>query len=126
MTRRAMAELPIEDINPECIGLKIEVQDQQGATIGFRLGRYEQTTVDDKPIWRLFSDHPAWSVTLSAGTTLRWVPPPVDPGRQTGHYPQQAVPAPYHPRQAPGQPVTAPQAPAARSPQSWVTQQPPP
>ncbi|MFJ8636969.1 hypothetical protein [Streptomyces sp. NPDC093568] len=124
MTPKTAAERPIEDLSPEWIGLLMEVEDEGGTTIGFRLGRYERTTVDGKPMWRLYSDQPAWSVTLYAGTKLRCVPPAPAPGSQTGPYPQQPVPAAYPAQQVPQYPVSAPPGPTVRSPQSWVNQPP--
>ncbi|MFF3710283.1 hypothetical protein [Streptomyces phaeochromogenes] len=124
MTPNAMAERPIEDLNPEWIGLLMEAEDEGGTTIGFRLGRYEKTTVDGQPMWRLFSDQPAWSVTLYTGAKLRCVPPAPDPGAQTGHYPQQPTPAAHSAPQVPQYPVAASPVQAARTPQSWVTQPP--
>ncbi|CAM5363361.1 hypothetical protein [Streptomyces viridochromogenes] len=124
MTPNGVAERPIEDLGPEWIGLMMEVEDEGGTKIGFRLGRYERTTVDGKPMWRLYSDQPAWSVTLYAGTKLRCVPPARVPGSQTGPYPQQPVPAAYPAPQVPQFPVSAPPGPTARSPQSWVNQPP--
>ncbi|MET7778059.1 hypothetical protein ABZU94_29015 [Streptomyces mirabilis] len=121
MTRNGMAERPIEDLDPEWIGLKVEVEDEQGVTIGFRLGRYEKSTVDGKPMWRLFSDQPAWSVTVYGGTKLRWAP---EPGNQTGNYPVQPVPVAHPAPQVPQYPVSAPPGPTVRSPQSWVNQPP--
>ncbi|WP_416969410.1 hypothetical protein [Streptomyces sp. 4F14] len=123
MTGDRMAERPVEDLDPEWIGLRLEAEDEQGVKVGFRLGRYEKSTVDGKPVWRLFSDHPAWSVTVYAGATLRCVPPEPPPERQARHDPQQPVPA-VHP--APQYPASAPSGPAVRSPQSWVTQPPHP
>jgi hypothetical protein len=124
MTRSGLTERPIEDLDPEWIGLKMEVEDEQGVTVGFRLGRYEKTTMDGKPIWRLYSDQPAWSVTVHGGTKLRCVsqPPPV--GSQVGHYAQQPVPAAYPAPQVPQYPASAPPGPTVRNPQSWVNQPP--
>jgi hypothetical protein len=107
-----MAELPIEDLGPECIGWRIEVEDGQGATVGFRLGRYEKTTVDKKPQWTLFSDQPAWKIKVAAGTKIRWVPPSAADVRSPSRYQQSAVAAPVTPPQPP---------PGVRGPQSWVT-----
>jgi hypothetical protein len=124
MTPNGVAERPIEELGPEWIGLTMEVEDEGGTTIGFRLGRYERTTVDSKPMWRLFSDQPAWSVTLYAGTRLRCVPPVPAPGGQTSPYPQQPVPGAHLAPQVPQYPASAPPGPTVRSPQSWVSQPP--
>jgi hypothetical protein len=122
VTRNEMAELPIEDLGPECIGWRIEVDDGQGATVGFRLGRYEKTTVDEKPQWLLFSDQPAWKIKLLAGAKIRWVLPTAADVRGASRYQQSA--AGQH-TQPPAAPVTVPQpSPGSRGPQSWVT--PPP
>ena len=121
MTSKGMGERPIEDLNPEWIGLLMEVEDEGGTTIGFRLGRYEKTAVDGKPMWRLFSDQPAWSVTLYPGTKLRCIPPAPTPGSQTGLYPQQPKPSAHPAQQVPQYPAAAPPGPTTRSPQSWVT-----
>jgi hypothetical protein len=112
-----MTETPIEELGLRWIGMTIEVDTQDGTQVGFRLARYEKTTRDGKSLWILFSaDHP-WRTEVTAGAKLRWIPRPVDPGRPTGHYPQQ-YPAP----------VTVPPATSAAtsplSPNSWVT--PPP
>ncbi|WP_244415061.1 hypothetical protein [Streptomyces hygroscopicus] len=119
--RNRIAELPIEDLDPECIGLKVETEDEQGITVGFRIGRYEKSTVDNEPVWRLFSEGAPWSVTLKQGTKLRWIPLNVGAGQPPSHYPQ--APANGQPSVTAHQPV-APAVPAARSPQSWVTEQP--
>lgn len=105
-------DFPIEDLNPEWIGLKIETEAEPGITVGFRIGRYEKSTIDDTPVWRLFSDGAPWSVTLRPGARVRWTPP-------AGHSAQLAA----------GPPVTvsrpaAPAAQAGRTPQSWLTQPP--
>lgn len=121
MTRNGQIERPIEDLDPEWIGLKMEVEDEQGVTIGFRLGRYEKTTMDGKPMWRLFGDQPAWSVTVYGGTKLRCISQPPTVGSQTGHYPQQPIPAAQPAPHVPQYPVAGPPAATARNPQSWVT-----
>lgn len=118
-----MRDLPIEDLSPEWIGTRIEVDDGKGTMVGFRLGRYEQTVVDDKPQWRLFSDQPAWTIKLPAGTKLRYVPGSDTLGiyAASSHPPAEA----RSDRYASAPPVTVPQGPAApRGPGSWVT--PPP
>lgn len=120
MTRPEMKELPIEDIGPDLIGARIEVYDGKGATVGFRLGRYERTTVDGEPQWRLISDQPAWSIKLSAGSTLRVSS--ATPARGIdGPSSQSQTPAHPGPRPSVG-PVTAHAPTQPRSPQSWVTQ----
>ena len=121
MTRNGLTERPIEDLDPEWIGLKMEVEDEQGVTIGFRLGRYEKTTMDGKPMWRLFSDQPAWSVTVYGGTKLRCISQPPAVGSQAGHYAQQPVPAAHPAPQVPQYPVAGLPGPTPRNPQSWVT-----
>lgn len=120
MTRAEMTERPIEDIGPDWIGASIEVDDGKGATVGFRLGRYERTTVDDKPQWRLFSDQPTWNIKVPAGSKLRFSPTAGDPGIKAPSSHLQAPP--ISALQPPAPPVTVPPAPAApRGPQSWVT-----
>ncbi|WP_405542736.1 hypothetical protein OG478_13645 [Streptomyces phaeochromogenes] len=121
MTPDAMAERPIEDLAPEWIGLKMEVEDEHGVTVGFRLGRYEKSTTDGRPVWRLFSDQPSWSVTVYGGTKLRWVPQPPALGSQTVPYQHQSVPAAHPGPQVPQYPAAPPPGPVARSAQSWVT-----
>ena len=121
MTPDVMAERPIEDLAPDWIGLTVEVEDEHGVTVGFRLGRYEKSTVDGRPVWRLFSDQPSWSVTVYGGTKVRWIPASA-PVSQTVPYPhQQPVPAAHPAPRAPQYPAAPPSAPAARSAQSWVT-----
>lgn len=124
MTPNGTVERPIEDLSPEWIGLKMETEDEGGTTIGFRLGRYERTTIDGKPMWRLFSDQPAWSVTLYGGTKLRCVPSAPNAGSQSLPCPQQPIPATHPAPQLPQYPVPAPPGPTVRSPQSWVNQPP--
>lgn len=124
MTPSGMAERPIEALSPEWIGLMMEVEDEGGTTVGFRLGRYERTAVDGKPMWRLFSDQPAWSVTLYAGTKLRCVLPAPTVGSQIVAYPQRLAPDARPAPQVSQYPVSAPPRPAVRSPQSWVNEPP--
>jgi len=112
---------PIEDLAPEWIGLAMEVEDAGGTTIGFRLGRYEKTEADSQPVWRLFSDHPAWSVTVHAGTRLRFARQPSGPPAHTGHYPPEDPAAGSSGAQLPPPPPPGPPRAPARNPQSWVT-----
>lgn len=124
MTRAEMRDLPIEDLGPEWIGTVIEVDDGKGTTIGFRLGRYEKTAVDGEPQWRLFSDHPAWTIKLGTQAKLRIVPLTDTPAI---HAPSSQPPPAARPDQPASAPlVTVPQGPQApRNPGSWVTAPPP-
>jgi len=83
MTPNAVAERPIVDLSPEWIGLLMEVEDEGGTTIGFRLGRYEKTTASSAVL------PPAWTLsrpclkTSRTGLLPNWNPSSVPNPRST-------------------------------------------
>ncbi|MEV1008352.1 hypothetical protein [Streptomyces sp. NPDC049881] len=110
-----MMETPIDLLNPDWIGLAMEVDGPDGNRVGFRLARYEKTARDNDPLWILFSaDHP-WRIEVPGGIKIRWMSKPDDGGRPAAYYPPQAPAAASVPP-LPPPPLAHPHHP----PQTWL------